>query len=426
MIRYAAGSVAPLLLLLLTACAADSSDTESEVANRWWKGNLHTHSLWSDGNDFPESIVDWYATRDYNFLAISDHNTLHAGEKWVTINPGTDRRVAFDRYLERFGDDWVSWEPLAGDTIRVQLKTLDEYRPRFERPGEFILIQGEEITDRFEQKPLHVNATNLERQIEPHGGTSVADVLQNNINAVLQQREETGRPMFPHVNHPNFGWAVTVEDLMALEGERFFEVYNGHPLVHNEGDHEHPSVERMWDILLATRISEGRPIMFGLATDDSHNYVTFETGSANPGRGWIMVRAPELTAESLIDAMEQGDFYASNGVVLRDVRREGEVVRVEIEPEEGVTYTTQFIGTRQGYDPHSEPAVSAEGNTLSRRYSDDIGQVLAEVEGPTAEYRFRGDELYVRAKVISSKPKENPYHEGEVETAWTQPFLREF
>jgi hypothetical protein len=47
--------------------------------------------------------------------------------------------------------------------------------------------------------------------------------------------------------------------------------------------------------------------------------------------------------------------------------------------------------------------VSAAGDTLSRRYSDEVGQVLAEVRGPVAEYRFRGDELYVRARVVSSK-----------------------
>ncbi|RYF95469.1 MAG: histidinol-phosphatase, partial [Chitinophagaceae bacterium] len=26
---------------------------------KWYKGNTHTHSLWSDGNDFPEMIMDW-------------------------------------------------------------------------------------------------------------------------------------------------------------------------------------------------------------------------------------------------------------------------------------------------------------------------------------------------------------------------------
>src|SRR5689334_9708436 len=50
---------------------------------RWFKGNLHTHSLWSDGNDYPEMIVDWYARHGYRFLALSDHNGLSQGQRWM-------------------------------------------------------------------------------------------------------------------------------------------------------------------------------------------------------------------------------------------------------------------------------------------------------------------------------------------------------
>jgi hypothetical protein len=57
------------------------------------------------------------------------------------------------------------------------------------------------------------------------------------------------------------------------------------------------------------------------------------------------------------------------------------------------------------------------------QYSDDIGRVLAEFEGAEATYNFRGDELYVRAKIVSSRLKENPFAEGEREQAWTQPVL---
>jgi hypothetical protein len=58
-----------------------------------------------------------------------------------------------------------------------------------------------------------------------------------------------------------------------------------------------------------------------------------------------------------------------------------------------------------------------------RRYSRDVGAVLAEVRGPRASYTLKGDEIYVRAKVISSKPKENSGVGGEVELAWTQPLV---
>ena len=48
----------------------------------WYKGNLHTHSLWSDGDDFPDSIVARYKRMGYHFLALTDHNLslIHISE----------------------------------------------------------------------------------------------------------------------------------------------------------------------------------------------------------------------------------------------------------------------------------------------------------------------------------------------------------
>ena len=30
---------------------------------RWYKGNLHCHTFWSDGRAFPEEAVFWYKSR---------------------------------------------------------------------------------------------------------------------------------------------------------------------------------------------------------------------------------------------------------------------------------------------------------------------------------------------------------------------------
>lgn len=414
-----------LVLLLATAVAGCRSiqPTATSPEARWWKGNLHTHSLWSDGDDFPEMIMAWYKDHGYDFVALSDHNTLAEGERWLDVPEGAPHAVAYERYLARFGADWIDRRRVR-DTLRVRLKTFAEYRPRFEEAGRFLIIQSEEISDRYETKPIHVNATNVAERIEPQGGTSVRDVMQRNVDAVLEQRRRTGRPMFPHINHPNFGWAVTAEDLIGLEGEKFFEVYNGHPLVHNEGDATRPGTERLWDIVLAERLSRGAGVLYGLATDDAHSYHDFASNRSNPGRGWVVVRAAQLTPEALIAAMERGDFYATTGVVLDDVRSDGETIALRIRPEPGVTYRTQFIGTRAGYTPHTETVERVEGSDRThtvRRYSDEIGVVLAEVEGTNPTYTPAGDELYVRAKIISSKAKANPYREGEVEAAWTQP-----
>ncbi len=210
---------------------------------------------------------------------------------------------------------------------------------------------------------------------------------------------------------------------MALEGERFFEVYNGHPAVNTDGDDLRPSTERMWDIVLAERLSRGQDVMYGIATDDAHNYHEFDDNHANPGRGWVMVRAEELSAEAIVTAMEAGDFYGSSGVVLDDVAHADGRVSLRIRPEEGVTYTTQFIGTRVGYPAPVEIDSVVDGSWMAKRYSDEIGTILAEVPGTSPSYVMAGDELYVRAKVISSKPKENPYRQGDVEVAWTQPVV---
>ena len=63
--------------------------------------------------------------------------------------------------------------------------------------------------------------------------------MQKTIDAVNEQKNKLNIPMFAHINHPNFGYGINVEDLKKLNGERFFEVYNGHPAVHNEGDDLH-------------------------------------------------------------------------------------------------------------------------------------------------------------------------------------------
>ncbi|MCP4794944.1 MAG: hypothetical protein GY885_02150, partial [Phycisphaeraceae bacterium] len=48
-------------------------------------------------------------------------------------------------------------------------------------------------------------------------------------------------------------------------------------------------------------------------------------------------------------------------------------------------------------------------------------RVLATVDGDSAIYEFNGDELYVRARVTSSRLHPRPYRKGDFEMAWTQP-----
>jgi hypothetical protein len=250
--------------------------------------------------------------------------------------------------------------------------------------------------------------------------------MQRNTDALVAQRERTGRPMLIHLNHPNFGYAITAEDLMRVRGENFFEVYNGHPTVHNSGNADRASSERIWDIILTQRITELKlPLMYALATDDGHAYHKIPTRDANPGRGWVMVLAAELTPAALIKAMELGQFYASSGVRLARVAASRQQMTIDVQEEEGVEYTIDFIGTRRGFDPASEPIEVPEKKreppVTTRRYSNDIGRVLSSVKGTRATYDFTPEDLYVRARVTSSRKHPNPSEPGEFERAWGQP-----
>ncbi len=405
------------------AQAEEPSAPRAEL--RWLKGNLHTHSLWSDGNNYPEMIVDWYVNHGYQFLALSDHNVLSEGVRWMPVKEANRRaqQDAFALYLQRFGEEWVETRVENGEK-EVRLKPLGEFRHLFEQPAEFLLIQGEEITDHFERKPIHMNASNLVEKIKPQGGKSVVETMTNNLSAVEKQQERLGQPILTHLNHPNFGYAITAEELALVTKEHFFEVYNGHPGVHHLGDDTHASVERMWDIINTLRIGEmGEAPVYGLATDDSHNY--FGTAGSSPGRGWIMVRSRFLTPEPIIRAIEAGDFYASSGVSLTEIKYdpESQTLEVSIDPEEGAHYSTTFIGTLRGYDRTRKPVEDSDGKPLpvTQRYSDDVGQVLASVDGASALYRFTGEELYVRAVVTSSLAPRNPSFPQQKAQAWTQP-----
>lgn len=390
------------IIASIISCDDKKSDSKKVSDTQWYKGNLHTHSYWSDGDEFPEVIVDWYKSNNYQFIALSDHNILAEIDKWVTISEDSLYQKAFQNYLNKYGEDWVEYKKDSGK-IQVKLKTYQEYKNRHEKEGEFLVIKSEEITTGFENKPVHMNATNIQEKIEPRSGNSVLEVLQNNIDAVNDQREETGTPMIPHINHPNFHYGVSLDDMKALKGERFFEVYNGHPMVHNLGDDEHISTEEMWDLINITYLEMGKPLMYGLATDDSHHYHVKESKWSNAGRGWIVVQADSLKAASLIHAMEKGNFYASTGVTLKELKFKNNTLSVKIDPDEGVKYTMSFIGCRKG---QSE------------------SEVFQSIDATEASFDLTDDILFVRCKITSSKLQANPIENMLYEMAWTQPVVR--
>jgi hypothetical protein len=86
-----------------------------------------------------------------------------------------------------------------------------------------------------------------------------------------------------------------------------------------------------------------------------------------------------------MEALERGDFYASTGVALRDVRADRETLAVSIAVEGDFRYKTRFVGSG--------------------------GTALATCASIDCTYRFTGREAYVRAVVTDSGGRR----------AWIQP-----
>lgn len=236
-----------------------------------------------------------------------------------------------------------------------------------DRNDDFILIPGQEITRSLGKLRIHVNALNPARPLAAAAvGATAAETLQNSVDAAR------AAGAVPQINHPNWRWSLAFEDLQGLRGVRLFELLNVNRDSNNFAAGGRPGTEELWDALLGL----GLPY-YGVASDDTHNYHgDFIPDVSHPGKGWVMVRVRELSAGAVCAALEQGDFYASTGVELADVAVSAGEYRLEIKPLNDTAYTTRFIGRG--------------------------GAVLQEDFGLSPAYRFKGDELYVRAKVLSS------------------------
>ena len=314
---------------LLAGVTAAAAQTETP---RWFKGNTHTHTLNSDGDSTPDDVVRWYRSHGYQFLVLTDHNFLTSVDGLNALHGANDQ---------------------------------------------FLVVKGEEITDAVAGKSLHINGLDVANRVAPQGGTSVVDVLQRDVDAI---RRENG---VPHINHPNFRWAITREELQQVRNNRLFEIFNGHPQTNNAGGGGVPGLEEVWDAILSSGT-----LLYVIAVDDAH--VFKDPGNpdvAGPGRGWIVVRAPRLEARALLAAVERGDFYASTGVELSDYTVSGTRMSVAVKPTAFSKYRIQFIGRN--------------------------GRVLRDAAEASASYDFRGDEGYVRARVLESNGR----------MAWCQPAL---
>ena len=318
----------------------------------WYKGNTHAHTTLCGHADSPPSIVaQWYHDHGYHFAILSEHNKF--------IDPKT-----------------------------VKLK--GEIRE------DFLLLPGEEVTGR---KTVHSTAMNVNRLVPWHfDHQHRSKIIQKHVDETIKAGGAT------ILNHPNFGWAVQAKDMLPVKKLYLFELYNGHPSVRNFGDPKHPSTEQLWDDLL----TQGMTI-YGVGSDDAHHFGQWNPGKSNPGRGWVMVRAKELTSDAITNAMTQGDFYASSGVMLKKVIRGPKHIEIEVDE----TATDKELASpilygrkvKEGKPGYLVEFIGPKGKVIE---SSDKTKASSSVNLP-----------YLRCKVTRRVKKEN----GDLleHYAWVQP-----
>ncbi len=265
----------------------------------WHKGNLHAHSVISDGKLSPAQVAEMYRNRGYSFLAFSEHQryTFHSDlqRPGFIILPAIERNKSFGNPRRYFHINGI----LGPKHIR-KLATMEPY-------------------EHMQRVPM----PDLENYRET--AQAIVDELRQSGHIVM-------------FNHPNWSFS-NFEDLLSIDGYFAVEIFNCTAEVET-GD---GLSTIYWDAALRA----GRKV-WGIAADDNHNRNRY--GEAPPEwdsfGGWVMVNAEELSHDAITTALLEGNFYSSTGPDIYHLSFDGNRVYVECSPVKRIYFRTYF---RHGY-----------------------------------------------------------------------------
>lgn len=290
-------------------------EPEPEV---WLKGSTHVHAKASGDSSMPiPDVIRWYEERGYDFIAITDHNR-------VSEIDGADTRG------------------------HIALRDADPNNPKA-----LVVLSGIELThnpsgclpqgDPSKKCRIHVNV--LGPTARPGGKLEWAERHSHEridmYRAALFASRALGGALV-QINHPQWFWGMNPELLaeLAKRGALLVEIANAQFMKWGKGDKDHPSMEQLWDSVLARGLT-----MWGVASDDAHDYPVpghHHKMKWPAGGGWVVVKA-HRNAQAIVDALAAGHFYASTGVVLDKADVVGTELVVEVDPKATGAYQIDWI-----------------------------------------------------------------------------------
>ena len=252
--------------------------------HRYFKANLHTHSTISDGKLTREEVKEAYKALGYQILCLTDHNTIanHSdmNEPDFLMLTGVEININAPDY-----------GAVGGQTYHLNLIAKNPTN----------LWSPAKVFRRFPAAAEYEDKMQCEEMDLQYNTDSV--------NAMIAKANEKG--FLVMYNHPSWS-CQSYPDYAPLKGLWAMEVRNSECclLGHNENNF------RVYRDLLML----GNKI-FPLGTDDMHKPRAL-------GQSWIMVGAKELRYNSVIEALENGDFYMSCGPEITSLCVEGNVLKI--------------------------------------------------------------------------------------------------
>lgn len=252
--------------------------------NKYFKANLHTHSTVSDGRLSPQAVKDHYKAHGYSILSLTDHNIVvdHSDlneENFLMLTGAEFNINEADIPTSHYKTYHLNCIAKKPDTLWMPF------------PSNF----------RDDQKPYTEKAEieNFPRVYDP-----------DRVNDIIARANEKGHLVI--YNHPV--WSLQdYSDYAPLKGLWGMELCNYSSVVCGWDDHHNGIVFR--DLMNLN----GN--VFPVGADDSHS-------TRDACGGWIMVGAEKLEYDSVISALEKGDFYASTGPEIYSLTWDGKFLEI--------------------------------------------------------------------------------------------------
>ncbi len=258
-----------------------------------YKANLHCHSTRSDGRLSPEELVRRYRERGYDILAITDH-----------CNPKDHSALGDESFLLLTGYEayirpskTAVYDPFSPE-IHLNLFAKD--------PENETLICYNEAYIKYVPRAEHA-------ALRRTGSERPREYTLEYINEFIRTAREAG--YLVAYNHPV--WSMESEErVLSYEGLFSLEMYNTSSYLINHIE----SGAVLYDKMLRQGMAIGCH-----AGDDNHN-----SPSPDDSFGWYtVILSDSLTYGDVIRALEEKNFYASNGPAIRRIEVEdGKTVKL--------------------------------------------------------------------------------------------------